>query len=353
MSEERYPSIQALERAKQALRRGDRRQARHWAEVAANLAPNQEEPWLLLAGLASPRGSLIYLVKALEINPRSQTARRGMHWAVRRLRITHEIYQGKVRQRRSIVDRSIPTTNLITPRKSGTQAAIPWAVAVTVIMVGLLALISFGSPGSTNSINLAGISIKAGGNDPIAYVLESLSNATRTPTPTPTYTLTPTFTPTPTHTNTPTPSITPTETSTPTETPIPVEVLYEIPDFPDVGAQEHWIDVNLTKQTAYAFEGRKFMREFIVSTGTWLYPTVTGQYNIYVKYRYADMAGPGYYLPDVPYVMYFYDGYGLHGTYWHNNFGTPMSHGCINFTIDDAGWIFDFTDIGSLVNIHY
>ena len=80
---------------------------------------------------------------------------------------------------------------------------------------------------------------------------------------------------------------------------------------------------------------------------------MTGQYRIYVKYRFADMAGPGYYLANVPYVMYFYQGYGLHGTYWHNNFGTPMSHGCINLTIDDAGWIYDFSVVGTVVNIHY
>ncbi len=65
------------------------------------------------------------------------------------------------------------------------------------------------------------------------------------------------------------------------------------------------------------------------------------------------MAGVGWYLPDVPYVMYFYKGYGLHGTYWHNNFGTPMSHGCINFRIEDAAWVYDFTAIGTLVNLHH
>jgi lipoprotein-anchoring transpeptidase ErfK/SrfK len=70
-------------------------------------------------------------------------------------------------------------------------------------------------------------------------------------------------------------------------------------------------------------------------------------------YRYANMSGPGYFLPDVPYVMYFYKGYGLHGTYWHNNFGVPMSHGCINLTIADAGWIYDYATIGTVVNIHY
>jgi lipoprotein-anchoring transpeptidase ErfK/SrfK len=65
------------------------------------------------------------------------------------------------------------------------------------------------------------------------------------------------------------------------------------------------------------------------------------------------MAGPGYYLPNVPYVMYFFQGYGIHGTYWHNNFGTPMSHGCVNLTIEDSAWIFDFASVGTVVFVHY
>ena len=79
-------------------------------------------------------------------------------------------------------------------------------------------------------------------------------------------------------------------------------------------------------------QGDTLVRTFLVSTGTWLHPTVTGTFYIYVKYRFANMAGPGYYLPNVPYVMYFYKGYGLHGTYWHHNFGHPMSHGCVNLS---------------------
>jgi lipoprotein-anchoring transpeptidase ErfK/SrfK len=110
--------------------------------------------------------------------------------------------------------------------------------------------------------------------------------------------------------------------------------------------------VDLSDQMIYAYEGDQIVASFLVSTGTWQYPTVTGQFHIYVKYLYADMAGPGYYLPDVPYVMYFYDGYGLHGTYWHSNFGTPMSHGCINLSIPDAEWLFYWADVGTLVNIH-
>jgi lipoprotein-anchoring transpeptidase ErfK/SrfK len=71
-----------------------------------------------------------------------------------------------------------------------------------------------------------------------------------------------------------------------------------------------------------------------------------------VKYEAADMWGPGYYLPAVPYVMYFYEDYGLHGTYWHNNFGTPMSHGCVNFRTEDAQWLFNWASVGTRVVIH-
>jgi lipoprotein-anchoring transpeptidase ErfK/SrfK len=50
--------------------------------------------------------------------------------------------------------------------------------------------------------------------------------------------------------------------------------------------------------------------------------------------------------------MYFYKGYGLHGTYWHNNFGTPMSHGCVNLSIPDAEWLYYWAPLGTSVKVH-
>jgi hypothetical protein len=187
-----------------------------------------------------------------------------------------------------------------------------------------------------------------------------LVKASNTPTPTDTPTITPSPTPTETPTSTPTetPTATPTDTPLPTDTPFPTDIPYPtdepvVYEPPAPGGGERWIDVDLSNQMTYAYEGDQIVASFLVSTGTYLHPTVTGQYYIYVKYVYADMAGPGYYLPDVPYVMYFYSGYGLHGTYWHSNFGTPMSHGCINLSISDAEWLFYWADVGTLVNIHY
>jgi lipoprotein-anchoring transpeptidase ErfK/SrfK len=116
---------------------------------------------------------------------------------------------------------------------------------------------------------------------------------------------------------------------------------------------EHWIDVDLSQQRVYAYEGDTVVNTFVVSTGTWQTPTVTGRFKIWIKLRSTTMTGPGYYLPNVPFTMYFYKGYGLHGTYWHNNFGTPMSHGCVNLSIPDSEWLYNFSMVGTVVNVHY
>lgn len=106
-------------------------------------------------------------------------------------------------------------------------------------------------------------------------------------------------------------------------------------------SENRWIEVDLSEQKLYAREGDRVVYEFTVSTGKWA-PTPTGEFRIWVKLRQSKMSGGSrergdyYYLPNVPYIMYFYQGYGLHGTYWHNNFGTPMSHGCVNLAIPDA-----------------
>ena len=109
------------------------------------------------------------------------------------------------------------------------------------------------------------------------------------------------------------------------------------------------IEIDLSNQKLYAYEGNDKKYEFLVSTGKW-YPTPTGDFRIYTKLRYALMAGGSkamntyYYLPNVPFTMYFYGGFGIHGTYWHNNFGHPMSHGCVNMKTEEAEKLFYWAD---------
>jgi lipoprotein-anchoring transpeptidase ErfK/SrfK len=116
--------------------------------------------------------------------------------------------------------------------------------------------------------------------------------------------------------------------------------------------EARWINVDLMQQRVTAYEGQTPVYTTLASTGLPNTPTVVGQFRIWIKLRYDDMTGPGYYLEDVPHVMYFYQGYGLHGVWWHGNFGHPMSHGCVNLPADAAEWLFNWADVGTLVNVH-
>jgi lipoprotein-anchoring transpeptidase ErfK/SrfK len=133
-----------------------------------------------------------------------------------------------------------------------------------------------------------------------------------------------------------------------------VDQVLTIPEWPpETSGRE--IYVVLSEQKVYAIENGETIKEFVVSTGTSRYPTVIGRFEIYVKYESAKMSGgsgaDSYYLPNVPFIMYFYQGYGLHGTYWHNNFGAPMSHGCVNLRTEDAEWLFNWAGVGTPVII--
>jgi len=342
----------ALENARISYHQGNHSNTRYWAKLAININPNIEEPWLWLAAVSSPRASVSYLQKALSINPQSHRARQAMHWAVKRVRLEPqpEYPRNIPRSQPPKADKSKILSATLSPRKKHVKPHF-WVGIVILLAIISCALVS---PALGFYINTIFFQPKVLMSS--QYGLIKSSN-----TPTPSYTPTITPSPTPTETPTPTPTDTPTplptDTPTSTYTPYPTDTDYPTLEpieyeLPEPGGEGRWIDVDLSNQMTFAYEGNEIVQSFLVSTGTWMHPTITGQYYIYVKYEYADMAGPGYYLPNVPYVMYFYDGYGLHGTYWHSNFGTPMSHGCINLTIPGAEWLFYWADVGTLVNIH-
>lgn len=108
-----------------------------------------------------------------------------------------------------------------------------------------------------------------------------------------------------------------------------------------VSQEERWIEVDLSEQKLKAWEGDTLFMVTLVSTGLPWTPTPQGEFRIWIKLRATKMEGGSgkyyYYLPNVPYTMFFYNekvpayrGYGLHGTYWHDDFGTQRSHGCVN-----------------------
>jgi lipoprotein-anchoring transpeptidase ErfK/SrfK len=380
---------QAVNLARQALQRGDRHIARHYATRAAALNPQLEDAWLFLAAVASPHASLAYLQRALEINPASQRARMGMHWAVQRLRASPPPIQKPDTTIGAAISLRAPVTPPSPPAAARTRSRLPaLAFAFILLCIALGLMIWAWEPMSGPALSQARRFALAlvYSETPTASVTPT-SSATPTsrytpiPSPTPSSTATPTETPTPTASATPLPTHTllpaPTETATPENTPLPPPTLTPtiVAAAPNptprptrrpkpqkiagpegrptvVAIDERWVDVDLSSQTAYAMVGDQITNSFLVSTGMWPTTTVTGVFRIYVKYRSALMYGPGYYLPNVPYVMYFYKDYGLHGTYWHNNFGHPMSHGCVNFRTDDAGWLFNWTVVGTVVRVH-
>ncbi|GAB4488118.1 MAG: hypothetical protein Fur0016_04710 [Anaerolineales bacterium] len=427
MNPNQAAAYQSLQQAQQALKAGDRTTARHFAEQAVRATPELEEVWLMMAALASPQASVGYLQRALQINPTSERAQKGMVWAMARLNkvstpLDHQAAAppGKApparpvetRQAASVAERTQPTRPVPSPIEAQTgkkpatplPASRPKALPTTptgsaqkshkrrrIPILPLLALLLCAVIGGvvwwSATPVAAFLRSEAGGPD---WAQAETAELTLTPSPEPTttvtatpsltatqtatstFTSTPSLSPSPTITETPpashtplpseTPSITPTEEATPTPLPtdtamptrvVPTRAVPPQAQNPGAGGGERWIDVDLSQQMLYAYEGNTLVNSFVVSTGTWQYPTVTGQYRIYIKYRYKDMSGPGYYLKNVPYTMFFYKGYAIHGTYWHNNFGTPMSHGCVNLTIADAEWVYNFASVGTLVNVHY
>lgn len=113
------------------------------------------------------------------------------------------------------------------------------------------------------------------------------------------------------------------------------------------------IIVDLSEQRIYAYEDGLLVRNTLVSTGLPATPTVQGNFTVRTRIRSQRMTGPGYDLPNVEWVQYFYQAYAIHGTYWHNNFGQPMSHGCVNLPNHEAEWFWNWASIGTPVRVQW
>lgn len=316
-----------LRAARRALEAGDSAEARRLARHAARLAPEDDRAWLYLAAASKPKAGLAYAERAFKLNPRSTRALSAIRW---------------------LQDRLSPER----PEPEPTKPSLPDEMDLKVAPLSVLGRWSPLAPGIVVPALaiVIGLTVWYGnlpadaGNPRLASA--PVAKASYTPTITPTPSITPTATPTST--------AVPTETPVPTATPTPgPNVSWDyVTDPIELASEGRWVDVDLSEQRVTAYDGASPIRTFLVSTGTRAHPTVTGQFRVYVKLTSTPMAGPGYYLPGVPYTMYFYRGYALHGTYWHSNFGTPMSHGCVNLRTPEAEWLFNFASVGTLVNIH-
>ena len=115
-----------------------------------------------------------------------------------------------------------------------------------------------------------------------------------------------------------------------------------------------WIDISILRQSLVAYEGTRPVYATLVSTGAdglgdpkKTHSTVQGAFLVHTKHVSATMdgdeVGDEFDLRDVPYVQYFHEGYALHAAYWHDEFGTPRSHGCVNLAPQDAAWLFGWS----------
>jgi lipoprotein-anchoring transpeptidase ErfK/SrfK len=401
MNDRFIESREALTYAREALKNGAKDEAFHWAERAAKLAPQSEDPWLILTSVSNPRKSVEYARKALEANPNSPRAKKAMEWAMGRVGGTTQqskVNSGNVKQVQGAVlsgskDQARNETAKNPKKRSpilpillvvigcGIFMFAAWSAVNSPVLASILSISS--APNETvqrpsfAQVNIA----KPSAGEPFVEVISPTAAFTAIPTtaavdevlpevvqviptnppPTLEVSILPTDIPIQ-----PTAVVSIPETTvepggisaeiivdTPTSEYVAPTAVANIP-VPSAGnGGEHWIDVDLSQQRVYAYEGDTVVNSFLASTGTWQTPTVTGKFKVWIKVRSQAMSGPGYYLPDVPYVMYFYKDYGLHGAYWHNNFGTPMSHGCVNLTIPDSEWLYNFSSVGTVVNVHY
>lgn len=344
-------SVSTWQRAKTALRNGRHAEARALLQQLVREEPNNALVWLWLASVTpSVKQAAAYVQRAEMLEPDHPQVHKARAWIEKRQRQAAAPPTPTPSQQRK---RPFPAASwranwrLLALRAGmGLAIIVMLAAAAWLLWQHALPPTAVASPQTVQRRAAAPLSPTPTQPPPTATPQQvAAKRLTQNSNPRPTWTTTPT----PTLTPTPTPTVQPTAV---------------IQDYTGSGIRpygvatwERWIDVNLSTQTLTAYEGDTAVFTTRVSTGTWQYPTVTGQFRIWLRYISQDMdgfrLGYDYFLEDVPHVMYFYEDYAIHGAYWHNNFGTPMSHGCVNVHPDDAKWLYDFARLGTLVNVHH
>ncbi|MBE9225792.1 L,D-transpeptidase [Phormidium sp. LEGE 05292] len=117
------------------------------------------------------------------------------------------------------------------------------------------------------------------------------------------------------------------------------------------GGSGRWIEVDLSSQRLYAWQNGRRIYSSRISSGKRSTPTRLGTFAIQRKYLYKTMRGRGYVAPNVPYTMFYSGGYAIHGAYWHNRFGTPITHGCVNLPVGKARQLYSWAGPGTRVVI--
>ncbi len=416
MTKNLHAAKEAIRRSQLALRKGEKDAARRWAEKAAKLAPELEEPWLFLAAVSRPQVSIHYLERALKINPTSERARKGMLWARKQLaakqavkkpplpvekppekvrpsqeaphsepvggilniHTVQQVEETKPARAQKVEDtkptsvqkleetKPAPAQRLETTKPVSTQKTAKtttrgvWrqslpALLLTVLLVSLVwALFP--------RISSFAAGFKA---EPTATLSQEHWGAAEIDKPTYTPTATPTFTPTPTPTITPSPTatLTPTLTPKPTKTPYPTAKPEEppAPASNPASSGAKYVLVDISEQHMYVYEGNTLIYSFVASTGM-NNATATGHFSVLNKIPSAYGATWDIWMPY--WLGIYWAGSlqnGIHALpimsngsiLWDGYLGTPISYGCVVLGTYEAKLLYDWVDVGTPVDIQW
>ncbi len=135
-------------------------------------------------------------------------------------------------------------------------------------------------------------------------------------------------------------------------------IVFPDPEQPEGVPENRWISINLYEQTLAIYEAGEMIFATLISSGLDGWWTQPGVFQVYKKLEADPMQGAFeadrsdyYYLEDVPWILYYDKARAIHGAYWHNGYGYPRSHGCVNISPADANWVFDWADEGTWVHV--
>ena len=370
-----------------AIRRGEKAEARRMLEQAAQQNPDDFRVWLGLAAVSkTPQASMAMVERAAALKPNNTAVQQAKKWAERQAakqapKASPAVVPVPVRETTIPKKKETPIALTVPAETSGINRGILLrrvvggaAILGLIIAMGILTWYAWSSWQGDSSLAensadesvensaLADISTSQEAEDGNTIleqeaVITAVEDATVTPNPIlPKNIIQEAGEPRPRWTATPQPTVTP--SPSPTWVPTFVSPISEAGLLKPLGLlpNERWIDVDISEQTLIAYEGETPVFETLISSGLAQYPTVIGQFRVWLRYESQTMDGSrlgyDYYLENVQFVQYFYEDYALHGTYWHNNFGNPMSHGCVNLTNEDSEFLFNFADYGTIVNVH-
>ncbi len=395
MASNKQIAVNAIKNAFIELHLGKKQAARALALGALKLAPELEDPWLILAAVAEPRASLEYLKEALKINPGSFRARHGLLEVQRRLEKTSKIAippaarqdsfetQQQVEEparrpipfanRPDFMDTrprykksspsALPQASKVVPKKVIRPSRWSWFGLISFFGVGVIAILALSVVTSQNgSVNARGLST----SERESIVLQQMATSTATVTETPKPTEPAPATPLPTDTAIPT-ATQPEPTAPPSATPAPAPTqpvasvsfnAQVLPAPPDSSGGKS-IFVYISQQHLYAYQGSTLVYSFVVSTGA-NNATRIGTFSILDKIPNAWSDPWGFWMPDWLGIYWIGDTEnGIHSlpiltngnVIWGDGLGTPISHGCVVLSSQDAHLLFTWADVGTQVQI--